>query len=903
MIATTSKCLTADELHQLLGGTLDADDFESASEHVDRCNHCQDSIDRLGCSAMSSPIDRHNDPLQAEAECQFAIHRLLHESSRSGSFPALNVEPVLARQLGPYTILGELGRGGMGTVCLAEHDRLKRRCAIKLLPPARVSTPGWLERFEREMAAVASLEHPGIVRASDAGTQDGWHYLVMEYLDGLDLGHVATAMGKINVADACEIVRQSALALGYVHGSALVHRDIKPSNLMLTRNGTVKLLDLGLVLAGDDPLSCDDRLTTVGHLMGTLPAMSPEQLLDSRRVDAATDVYSLGATLFRLIAGRWPFVSEGGIAARVLAITNESAPRLSTVREHIDAGLDELLASMLHRHAKHRPSADQVAEGIAAWTDGADLKTLIRQSEQRAVSVPEEPSRPFTAVLAAPQSPPPNTRPHRSLAGGFRSLALLAAGMLLATVIIQIKTDRGTVIVKTDGKDTQVEVVPDEVVRGEESKTDLPVETEPAPERLYLGKNLAHWMDVFQREQQIESIGQAMRAVELLSRDLPQRDEAAAMTLQLANEYGTMQIDESPDNKNSDYPGGHSPVTQRYMGYLAEVFPAYQPEPGLRAIDHQLATGNEKARTAAILMLSHYVNGVYINTNYFERKKAAQNHLASLAGSERGRQQLTGLLTHLGEAFEALELNSNEDANAAAASVSMVVSNARYARTTAWSTADEIIRVIEPDMEAPPWIEQHVIKTVRQAIATYEQRPIDPETGQAVLEETPMYGGMGGGGMMGGTGTYGRPDWVIDADVLLFALELRREGRLDVPTPFAVDVMTTLTKLSMGYGMRYTETLDLLNKTDPIATEMFVAKVEEKLTEYQSIYQETGQQDSSFAGLNQDYLLYRFGEIYAENVSDPAAALKRIMDLQSGFAKAFPTVLSPLVKIIETLSE
>lgn len=186
----------------------------------------------------------------------------------------------------------------------------------------------WIGRFEREMQAVANLSHPGIVTATDAGDVDGWHYLVMEYLDGMDLAAIIGRVGPIDAGVAASVMRDVCDALASVHQAGLVHRDIKPSNIMLTRDGAVKLLDLGLVL--DQQASIADlRLTTVGHVIGTLAFAAPEQLSDRSAVDARADLYAVGVTLFQLVTGRTPHSTQHGIAPLVIENSNTSEFRNS----------------------------------------------------------------------------------------------------------------------------------------------------------------------------------------------------------------------------------------------------------------------------------------------------------------------------------------------------------------------------------------------------------------------------------------------------------------------------------------------------------------------------------------------------------------------------------------------
>ena len=151
-------------------------------------------------------------------------------------------------RLGEYELLAKLGEGGMGAVYKARQVRLDKIVALKVLPKDRTNDPHALARFEREMKAVGRVNHPHIVQAMDAREIEGTTVLVMEFADGLDMGEVLRRHGPLAVADACEMVRQAALGLQAIHEHGLVHRDIKPSNLMLTRQGQVKILDLGLAL-------------------------------------------------------------------------------------------------------------------------------------------------------------------------------------------------------------------------------------------------------------------------------------------------------------------------------------------------------------------------------------------------------------------------------------------------------------------------------------------------------------------------------------------------------------------------------------------------------------------------------------------------------------------------------
>jgi serine/threonine protein kinase len=191
-----------------------------------------------------------------------------------------------ATQLGEYQLADKLGEGGMGAVYKALHTKLRRTVALKVLPKDRLGDPQAVARFEREMAAVGALDHPNIVRAMDAREVEGTRFLVMEFVEGVDLNAVCRACHPVPVADACEIIRQAALALQHAHEHSLVHRDVKPSNLMITADGVVKLLDLGLARFEEDQ-AVGEEVTGTGQVMGTIDYMAPEQVADARSVDFA----------------------------------------------------------------------------------------------------------------------------------------------------------------------------------------------------------------------------------------------------------------------------------------------------------------------------------------------------------------------------------------------------------------------------------------------------------------------------------------------------------------------------------------------------------------------------------------------------------------------------------------
>ena len=307
------RCYTRAELQDFMLGKLPVPKSEEITAHLDQCPTCEDTVVGLekasdtlvnllaGSDGDSSPAAYQENPDydRAATAAQQVINSWMNHTD---SIPPSSVDQTI----GDYEIIETIARGGMGSVFRARHTRLEKEVAIKILPERKMQSPDAIARFSREMKIIGQMSHPTMVAATDAGADDGVHYLVMELVDGFDLGKLVRRCGPLQVADACELIRQSALGIQYAHEQDVVHRDVKPSNLMLANNSKVKVLDLGLATLGGLTGTVDE-LTTVGQLMGTLDYMAPEQCGNSHPVGAACDVYGLGATLYKLIAGVAPY--------------------------------------------------------------------------------------------------------------------------------------------------------------------------------------------------------------------------------------------------------------------------------------------------------------------------------------------------------------------------------------------------------------------------------------------------------------------------------------------------------------------------------------------------------------------------------------------------------------------
>lgn len=265
--------------------------------------------------------------------------------------------------LGEYVLLEPIGEGGMGCVYKARHRRMQREVALKVLSPQVSDSAEDIERFQREVLAAAILNHPNIVTAYDASEHEGTDYLVMEYVEGIDLAQLVKEEGPLPIGRAVDYTIQAAYGLQYANRKGVVHRDIKPANLLLDKEGTVKILDMGLARITRNPSMLNapgmgfissSHVTQVGGIMGTVDYMAPEQARDANAADHRSDLYSLGSTLFYLLTNRHPFEGESWIE-KLAAKDVDDAPLISSFRPDIPELLTQLISSVLARDPEQRP--------------------------------------------------------------------------------------------------------------------------------------------------------------------------------------------------------------------------------------------------------------------------------------------------------------------------------------------------------------------------------------------------------------------------------------------------------------------------------------------------------------------------------------------------------------------
>src|SRR5262245_52236376 len=292
--------------------------------------------------------------------------------------------------LGHYLLLERLGEGGMGQVFKARETRLGRVVALKVLRKERIVKPDIIRRFHNEIQAAARLSHPNIVHAYDAEQIGDAHVFAMEYIEGIDLARLVKQSGPLPVEQACEYVRQAAVALQPIHEHGMVHRDIKPANLMYDKHERViKVLDMGLARLLDDDTgeASVTKLTRLGVVMGTVDYIAPEQALNSQRADIRSDLYSLGCTFYYLLTGRVPFPADEPMA-KLLAHSCEQAVPIEQLRPDAPARVVAIVHKLMAKHpdARHQTPAELVL-------DLAALKPPPAAEELRVATAPSWPAR------------------------------------------------------------------------------------------------------------------------------------------------------------------------------------------------------------------------------------------------------------------------------------------------------------------------------------------------------------------------------------------------------------------------------------------------------------------------------------------------------------------------------
>jgi len=280
-----------------------------------------------------------------------------------------NVFGTEPKYIGKYQIRAILGQGGMGVVYQAFDPMIEREVALKVLSPEVSNSPLALQRFLGEARSIGRLNHPNVVSIYEISEWNGMYYLVMELLTGGSVADLAEKSGIIAWPEACRIGAEAARGLAAAHSAGMIHRDIKPANLMLTRSGDVKVVDFGLskILNTSDNLR--DAMTHAGQLLGTPQYMSPEQF-DGAAVDARTDVYALGATLFRLLTNKFPYNNCGSIMQLMKAHMTLPVPTVSQRNREVPAECSQIIFRAMAKDpmARYASCSDMASELEALLT-------------------------------------------------------------------------------------------------------------------------------------------------------------------------------------------------------------------------------------------------------------------------------------------------------------------------------------------------------------------------------------------------------------------------------------------------------------------------------------------------------------------------------------------------------
>jgi len=467
------NCPDINELSHFNSGAADEEQAARIGLHLEQCDACCNTLNNLESGTQLRGFRRADAVLQFvhEEGCRQLEDRIQYGgtycgtnagkafSDNAGTLPA-------GAQIGPYRVISCVGQGGMGVVYKAVHARLNKEVALKLLPAKQNRDARSRNRFEREMKAIGVINHPNIVTGFDAGEFDGDLYIAMEFVHGANLSQSQALHGNYAVPVACEIVRQVALALACVHEQGIVHRDIKPSNVMLARNeageSQVKVLDLGLARfgAGHAELSA---VTAPSQILGTLEFMAPEQADGVRGVDARADIYSMGATLYKLLTGECPYPpKQFDTPLKMLSAIANIRPDPVASKVDLPPGLPELVDAMLSHAPEDRPqTATDVAARLKAFSPqgglgNLDIATTHRQLQRMAAA--------DHSTAPAFDTRRSGAKPQRKLKSGVRPWWPLFSMAVVAVLagVIWLKSDGGYLKIESPpGIDVTVDILKD----------------------------------------------------------------------------------------------------------------------------------------------------------------------------------------------------------------------------------------------------------------------------------------------------------------------------------------------------------------------------------------------------------------------------------------------------------
>lgn len=473
---------TARQLAALAFGKLANDSRARLQQHVDECMECsrfladtprdtlagllKDATGPTSIADQSTPGVRdattfsglpHGDRKAAAASPKATEASRSGPSATDGKLTGEDI-PESLRAQSKYRIERLLGRGGMGSVFQAYHERMDRKVAIKIINPSLVDHPEALKRFDQEVKAAAKLDHPNVARAYDADEIGSLRVLVMEFVPGQSLEKFLARRGRLTVVEACRLVRQAMIGLDHAHSRGMVHRDLKPQNLMLTPDGKVKILDFGLAKVASERHG-GAGLTRDNALMGTPHYLAPEQALNAAKADIRADIYSLGCTLYCLLASVPPFDREAEFEV-LLAHQNDTPKPLSELCPDIPRALSDLVDRMLAKNPADRPQTPrEAAEALLPFAKGESTSPAGQAADPFAF-LQAEAERDARAPLPIPALATLRKAPNRFFlwSGGAAAAVLLLGFAAWAAGMFTVQTPEGTIIVEHMPADIDVQV-------------------------------------------------------------------------------------------------------------------------------------------------------------------------------------------------------------------------------------------------------------------------------------------------------------------------------------------------------------------------------------------------------------------------------------------------------------
>ena len=327
-------------------------------------------VDCAKVDAMRAELGER-DRNDLAAVIQALVQRRLLTRFQASKILAGKVGPFV---LGKYKIMRQLGRGGMSKVYFARHVETRKGFAIKVLPPHLATAErNALARFRREANVGLRLSHPHVAETIEVGEDNGAHFMVMEYIPGQNLFEMVTQGGPLRVWDAARLFAEVATGMEHIHRLGIVHRDIKPSNVMVTPEGTAKLVDMGLASHEDEA----DQLTRPVTVLGTMDYIAPEQVSGDRRADQRSDIYALGCTLYFALSRHMPFAG-GDAMSKIYRHRMEEPEPLEKITKHVPREFAALVRKMMAKDPVDRyQNAGELVHDLTRWMNADLVRGLI----------------------------------------------------------------------------------------------------------------------------------------------------------------------------------------------------------------------------------------------------------------------------------------------------------------------------------------------------------------------------------------------------------------------------------------------------------------------------------------------------------------------------------------------